>query len=90
MSRFIAGLDQELQIKCHERGMKTFQEAFEVAARAERALQAARLMSPLMPGATVQDVGTFPSVNAVSNEQSYLKTAIQDLTNTVKDLKVKN
>lgn len=31
MSRFIAGLVQELQVKCHERGVKTLTEAFEVA-----------------------------------------------------------
>ena len=47
MSRFIAGLDQELQVKCHERGVKTFTEAFQVASQAERARQAARLVMPV-------------------------------------------
>ena len=37
--RFLAGLDQELQIKCHERGVKTFKEAFDIATPMERARQ---------------------------------------------------
>ncbi len=47
LSRFLAGLDQELQIKCHERGVKTFKEAFQVATQAERARTAAKLIQPV-------------------------------------------
>ncbi len=47
LSRFLAGLDQELQIKCYERGVKTFKEAFQVATQAERARTAAKLVQPV-------------------------------------------
>lgn len=59
MSRFIAGLDQELQVKCHERGVKTFTEACEVAS------QAARLVMPVSPAnVTLGDVDQTQSVNS--------------------------
>lgn len=87
MSRFLAGLDQELQIKCHERGVKTFKEAFEVATQAERARQAARLVMPMSPPiVTARDVSMAQSVNSVSDNDTYLRNAVQDLTATVRDL----
>lgn len=85
LSRFLAGLDQELQIKCHERGVKTFKEAFQVATQAERARQAARLVQPV-PFA-VRDNSAAQTVNVISDTDTlFLKQAVVDLTNTVKDL----
>ncbi len=87
MSRFIAGLDQELQVKCHERGVKTFTEAFEVASQAERAGQAAKLMMPASSAnVAVRDISTAQSVNSVRENDTELRKAVQNLTATVKDL----
>lgn len=87
MSRFIAGLDQELQVKCHERGVKTFTEAFQVASQAERARQAARLVMPVSsPNVTIRDIGTMQSVNSVRENDIELGKTVQNLTATVKDL----
>lgn len=82
MSRFLAGLDQELQIKCHERGVKTFQEAVEIATQAERARQAAKLVTPF-PSTSIAPA---QSVNTVSNSDVFLRKAVQELTATVSDL----
>ncbi|XP_040885326.1 janus kinase and microtubule-interacting protein 3 isoform X3 [Toxotes jaculatrix] len=78
MSRFFAGLNQELHVKYHERGVKTFKEAFEVAS------QAARLVMPVSPPTASSDVST--SVNYVADSDTYLRNAVRDLTATVKDL----
>lgn len=86
MSRFIAGLDQELQVKCHESEVKTFTEAFEVASQAERARQAARLVMPVPSANVVRDVSTTQSVNSVPENDYELRKAVQTLTATVKDL----
>lgn len=87
MSRFIAGLDQELQVKCHERGVKGFTEAFEVASQAERARQAAKLMMPASSATVaIRDMGIVQSVNSVSETNTELRKTVQDLTATVKDL----
>ncbi|KAL1249389.1 hypothetical protein QQF64_020394 [Cirrhinus molitorella] len=85
LSRFLAGLDQELQIKCHEWGVKTFKEAFQVATQAERARQAARLVQPV--SSAVRDYSAVQTVNAISDSDTVvLKQAVTDLTNTVKEL----
>lgn len=85
LSRFLAGLDQDLQIKCHERGVKTFKDAFQVATQAERARQAARLVQPV--SSAVRDSSTAQTVNVISDTDTlFLKQAVVDLTNTVKDL----
>lgn len=87
MSRFIAGLDQELQVKCHERGVKTLTEAFEVASQAERARQAAKLMMPASSAnVAIRDMGIVQSVNSVSETNIELRKTVQTLTTTVKDL----
>ncbi len=87
MSCFIAGLDQELQVKCHERGVKTFTEAFEVASQAERAGQAAKLMMPASSAnVAVRDISSAQSVNSVRENDTELRKAVQNLTATVKDL----
>ncbi len=85
LSRFLAGLDQELQIKCHERGVKTFKEAFQVATQAERARTAAKLIQPV--SSSMRENSMAQSVNAISDTNTlFLKQAVVDLTNTVKDL----
>lgn len=67
MSCFVAGLDQELQVKCHEGGVKTFTEAFEVASQAEWAHQVAKLMMPATSAnVAVRDMGIVQSVKSVS------------------------
>lgn len=86
-SRFIAGLDQEFQVKCHERGVKTFIEAFEIASQAEQARQAAKLTMPASSAnVAVRDMGTAQSVNSVRENDTELRNAVQTLTTTVKDL----
>ncbi len=62
MPRFIAGLDQELQVKFDERGVKTFTDAFNVAYQAERARQAARLVMPVPPTNVSKDNGSMQTV----------------------------
>lgn len=85
LSRFLAGLDQELQIKCHERGVKTFKDAFQVATQAERARTAAKLVQPV--SSTVRENSIAQTVNVISDSDTlFLKQAVVDLTNTVKDL----
>lgn len=84
---FIAVLDQELQVKCHERGVKTFIEAFEIASQAERARQAAKLTMPASSAnVAVRDMGTAQSVNSVRENDTEFRNAVQILTITVKDL----
>lgn len=86
LSRFVAGLDQELQIKCHERGVKTLKEALEIATQAERARQAAKLTMPLPPTNNTADMVSNLSVTAVSNTDMHLQEAVHVLTDTIKDL----
>lgn len=83
LTRFLAGLDQELQIKCHERGVKTFQEAFDIATQAERARQAAKLLPPPVANS---GGATAPSVNIISESPVSLHKVVQDLTDTVRHL----
>lgn len=85
LTRFLAGLDQGLQIKCHERGVKTFEEAFQVATQAERARQAAKLVPPT-PCPSISSVTTAAqSVNTIDNDAS-LRKIVLHLTDTVRDL----
>ena len=82
---FLAGLDQELQIKCHERGVKTFKEAFDIATQAERARQAAKLMPPTTPHTNSCGATTL-SVNTISDSTAPLHKVVQDFTDTVRHL----
>lgn len=85
LTRFLAGLDQGLQMKCHERGVKTFEEAFQVATQAERARQAAKLVPPT-PCPSISSVTTAAqSVNTIDNDAS-LRKIVLHLTDTVRDL----
>lgn len=81
LTRFLAGLDQGLQIKCHERGVKTFEEAFQVATQAERARQAAPTPCPSISSVTT----AAQSVNTIDNDAS-LRKIVLHLTDTVRDL----
>lgn len=85
LSRFLAGLDQDIQIKCHERGVKTFKDAFQVTTQGERARQAVKLVQPV--SSAVRDSSTAQTVNVISDtDNRFLKQAVVYLTKTVKDL----
>lgn len=84
LTRFLAGLDQELQIKCHERGVKTFKEAFDIASQAERARKAAKLLPPTAPQNSCGAKDS--SVNTISDGVAPLHKVVQDLTDTVRYL----
>lgn len=72
-------------MKCHERGVKTFEEAFQVATQAERARQAAKLVPPT-PCPSISSVTTAAqSVNTIDNDAS-LRKIVLHLTDTVRDL----
>lgn len=58
--RFVAGLDPVLQVKCHEHGATTLEEALAVACKWERAQEALRLAQP-------QNAGVVPTTNSSSN-----------------------
>lgn len=66
------------------RGVKAFQEAFDIATQAERARQAVKLLPPTPSsssgGATAQ------SVNIISESPAPLHKVVQDLTDTVRHL----
>lgn len=83
-TRFLAGLDQQLQIKCHERGVKTFKEAFDIATQAEHARQAAKLLPP-NPCSNTNGTQT-QSVNTITDDPATLHKVVQDLTDTVRHL----
>lgn len=48
--RFVAGLDPVLQVKCHEHGATTLEQALDVACKCERAQEALRLAQPQCVG----------------------------------------
>lgn len=60
--RFVAGLDPVLQVKCHEHGATTLEEALAVACKCERAQEALRLAQP-------QCVGVLPPASCSSSSQ---------------------
>lgn len=65
--------------------MKTFKDAFQVATQAERARTAAKLVQPV--SSTVRENSIAQTVNVISDSDTlFLKQAVVDLTNTVKDL----
>ncbi len=65
LSRFLVGLDQELQIKCHKRGVKTFKDAYQVTTQAEEAHTAAKLVQPV--SSTVRENLMAQTVNVISD-----------------------
>lgn len=84
LTRFLAGLDQDLQIKCHERGVKTFKEALAIATQAEHARQAVKLLPP--NPYTSNSSAKAQSVNTISEDPATLHNVVKDLTDTVRHL----
>ena len=83
MSCFIAGLDQELQVKCHEIGVQTFNQAFEVTCQAEHTHQAARLVMPVSSAnVAIRHICTMQSVNSIGDNDNELRKTVQNLTAT--------
>ena len=70
--RFVAGLDPDMQSKCHEFGVKSISDAMDIAERMERAAESRRLASPFsvcMPHVAV----------AADNGPTHLEQILQKL-----------
>lgn len=101
--RFLAGLDPMLQLKCHEHGASSLEEALAIAAKWERAQEALRLAAPAQapatapysqasltenPSPSISAMVSSKSVSGPSEQQSQLKQAIEDLRADVRALRL--
>lgn len=64
--RFIAGLDPYLQLRCHEQGVKTLEEALQFAMQIEAAHQASTLFAASGPTQFCTTNPVYPAISFVS------------------------